>query len=429
MAYERRLPTLLLTFILCFSPWPTSGNKFFSHRGQQCLDPCELQGYPQLYQCKVRMKDGNEEHQYCSPRRNVDYRGYECLNCCEEHGYNYHWCTTNSGWGYCGEVVGDMTHYTSTYDLQCQDGCERRSSDYYWCYTAKGYDYCSPSQNVDYKGNVCQKDYPCDKYGKDYYWCYLEKGSWDKCARVEIKAMIYQTINKEDCIDDCKYHESKGYFWCNKRESWDYCSPLSDITYKNVPCRQNHECGAHGQQYTWCYTTENNNWDYCGVILPGECSYSQSQRTKRSPNEAEVICTKEDNNNRRVTTFLAEAAPGDIAECNNRLRAEAVNLINRWDNQRLSDQARSNLLVSDNLRIDLQRLFVRNNQQYYNLQIQRNIPRGRHQSTTISQILVPVGTSSEYMRFAFRESLTRRARITLEVTEQPITQRCQRRRP
>ncbi|XP_040905169.1 uncharacterized protein LOC121189280 [Toxotes jaculatrix] len=434
MASQRRLPILLLTLIFCFLPCATWGKKYYSHHGLRCVSECELQGFPQSYQCTVHASDGTEKLEYCSPKRNMDYRGNECLDCCDLHGNDYYWCRTGSSWGYCGDVVESSKHYTSTYSVPCTDSCEQRSLDYYWCHSSQGYDYCSPKQNVDYKGYACREDHPCDKHGNSYYWCQLQQGSWGYCAPVEERAMIHTTKYLKDCIDDCQYHTSRDYFWCNAEGSWDYCSPLPDFTYKGEPCRSDHTCGNHGKNYNWCYTTYNDDWDYCGVITAGECVYSVPQRSKRQPNNPNVICTKEDQNKRRVTVFTAEVNHNAIAEPNNRQRNEAINLINRWDNQGLGDRARSNLIRSEegNLRLDLQGLINRNNQRYYNLQIQINSARSSRESTTLAQIIVPIDTSAEYMRLAFRESLQRRARITLEVTEQSTSssnnnQKCRRR--
>ncbi|XP_070710808.1 uncharacterized protein [Pempheris klunzingeri] len=429
MANQRRLFTLSLTWILFFSPWPISGQMHFSHLGTKCSGDCQVHGTE--YQCTVLKTDGKEALQYCSPKKDVDYRGYECIDCCQKHGYGYYWCQTASNWGYCGDVVEDSVHYASEYDVPCYDGCDKRGSGYNWCHTNMGWDYCSTRKNVASKGQVCHSDYPCDKSGQKYFWCYLEGGGWDYCGRVEPKAMIHQTYELKECIDECQYDKSKEYFWCHTQNGWDYCSPLPDVTYKGEDCRPDHKCETHGYSYNWCFTKDS--YGYCGVILPGECRYSEPRRSKRQPNRKpnarQVICTKEDNNQRRVTTFTAEDAQQHILEPNNRLRNEALDLINQWDNQGLGNQGRSNLITSDNLRIDLQGLINRNNQQYYNLQIQWNVPRRSGQSTTLAQIIVPVDTSAEYMREAFRESLQRRARIVLEVTETTMPGRnvCRRR--
>lgn len=46
--------------------------------------------------------------------------------------------------------------------------------------------------------------------------------------------MGYRTYNLKECIDDCQYYEYGDYFWCYTTDnSWDYCSPLADLTNKN----------------------------------------------------------------------------------------------------------------------------------------------------------------------------------------------------
>lgn len=106
-----------------------------------------------------------------------------------------------------------------------------------------------------------------------------------------------------------------------------------------------------------------------------------------------------------------------IADSHN-YRKEALDLINQWDGRGLGQQARSNLVTSSNLRIDLQGLFNRSNQQYYNLQVQVNGQSGSGESTTLAHNEVPVDTPLEYMRLALRESLRNRATVSLEVTDQ-----------
>ncbi|XP_076130720.1 uncharacterized protein LOC143112305 [Alosa pseudoharengus] len=407
MAYQRRPPTLLLLISLCSSPWPTSARIYWSHLGVLCVEDCQRKSLSSIHQCKVRMADGTEELHYCSPNMGKDYLGYVCEGLCATHSYSYYWCNTDrwGSWGYCGEVTVYTKHYTSNYDVQCYDGCEKRGYDYYWCHTQKGYDYCSARNNFDYKGNKCIKNYPCNKYDRDYYWCYLEKGGWDYCAPVEPKATRYQTYNLEECIDDCRYHEHGDYFWCHTQYSWDYCSPLSDLTYKGEPCRPNHECGTYGYSYSWCYTTSSNHWDYCGMVSYQECR-------KQHSNTSREYCTWEENAWKVV--FSVKTDHKAIAEPNKKLRKEALQLIDRWNNQGLGNQSRSNLLMSGDLRIDLQEVFTRDDQQYYKLQIQVN-----SQGTILSQIKVPVETSAETMREAFKMSLNQRAKT--EVQKQKYT--------
>ncbi|XP_050923818.1 uncharacterized protein LOC108891826 [Lates calcarifer] len=314
-----------------------------------------------------------------------------------------------SPWPTSGDTCTDdcpLKHYTSDHDEQCYDGCEERGYDYHWCHSTKGWGYCSPRKDVDDKGNACDEDYPCDKYGGDYYSCRLEKGGWGRCGRVESKTMIHQTIKLKDCTDDCQYHESGKYFWCHTEDGWDYCSSNPDHTYKDVTCRPNHKCGAYGQTYSWCYTTDNNDWDYCGLISTRECKCSPQHRTKRAPPDEQMIESREDKYGRQIT-FYDDSDKG-IGNSNKDLREEARDLINEWTDDKvalLGDKA-GTVIKSKNLRIDNQGKINRDEKEYHNLQIQINKPRKPGESTTIAQITAPFGTLAEDMRWAFDYSLT-----------------------
>ncbi|XP_069386469.1 COMM domain-containing protein 1 isoform X1 [Paralichthys olivaceus] len=370
MEDPRRRSTLSFTFILCFSLWLTSGET-------------------------------------------SDYES--SLNWFSQHCYND--CPKK--------------YITSKYNVPCKDNCEMRGYDYYWCNSRMGWDYCSPSNNVDYQGFTCQT--PCDNYGEDYKECRLQSGEWSKCGRVEPRAMIHYTKKLKECIDSCQYYESGDYFWCFTEDGWDYCSPLPHYTYKNEPCRPNHECGRHGKNYNWCYTTDNNDWDYCGTIGHGECEYSQTHGSQRQPEYSRVICTSRDddvddagydvyagdnNNNNRRVTFRHVAGHCNIKKPEKDIFIEALVLINKWNNQHLTDQARSSLIKSQHLHIDNQGLINRDNQRYHNLEIQFNQQHGRREST-VAHIIVPVDTSAEYMRLAFRESLEGQVRVEIEVDNNP----------
>ncbi|XP_018530578.1 uncharacterized protein LOC108882527 [Lates calcarifer] len=239
-----------------------------------------------------------------------------------------------------------------------------------------------------------------------------KKGGWGRCGRVESKTTIHQTINLKDCTDDCQYHESGKYFWCHTEDGWDYCSSNPDHTYKDVTCRPNHKCGAYGQTYSWCYTTDNDDWDYCGLISTRECKCTPQHRTKRAPPRRQIE-RRGDQNGRQIT-FYNEGGQNNFAQSNRRLNDEARNLINQWDQQDLGTQGRT-VITSDHLRIDLQGVITRGNQRYYNLQIQINVPRAGR-STTLSQIIVPFGTSAANMRWAFNYSLTNGVRVAGEFT-------------
>ncbi|KAI4899758.1 hypothetical protein NFI96_004477 [Prochilodus magdalenae] len=327
-----------------------------------------------------------------------------------------------------------MYHYSSTYGVLCSNTCDKHGEDYYWCKTRKGWDYCSPVENRDYEDKACRDDHPCGKYGKSYYWCYRNK-SWGYCGPVESKRIAYiSSTYQQVCNDECLYDKSYEYYWCNTDKGWDYCSPAENIDHENYACRDDHPCDKHGESYYWCYTNRwLSNWGYCGPVDPNyrcwiteleydycqspECSYLSTKRRKRlaKPNNAAAICVRKDTGNRRETTFLAEPNPGAVADGSSS-RNEITDLIARWENGCLVNQARSNVLYSPNFRIDIQGLVNRGNQPYYNLQVQQNVRRDNRESTTVSQVLIPANTliPDRYVRHAFVESFRRRARVIVE---------------
>ncbi|KAK9978562.1 hypothetical protein ABG768_020307 [Culter alburnus] len=75
-------------------------------------------------------------------------------------------------------------------------------------------------------------------------------------------------VSKQDnfCLDECQYYEKKDYYWCHTADGWDYCSPELDVTYRDKPCRSDHFCDTHGENYNWCWTSESD-YDYCGPIV------------------------------------------------------------------------------------------------------------------------------------------------------------------
>lgn len=110
------------------------------------------------------------------------------------------------------------------------------------------------------------------------------------------------------------------------------------LTYQTTPTRMSsaalgRKWGTYDEDYSWRYTSYNNDCDCCGTIRPGE--YSQSYRRKRQRDNPNVICTREENNNRRATAFREEGESNMMAETSNRLRNEALNLINQWDSHAL----------------------------------------------------------------------------------------------
>ncbi|XP_051948308.1 uncharacterized protein LOC127619508 [Xyrauchen texanus] len=413
-----QLSTSFVVFLLFCLPLQSAGTTFLTFHGTLCIDDCKLNGA--VYMCKTIDKDGRCQSMYCSPQENVDYWGRQCIDNspCGLNGQDYYWCKTGPlSWGYCGLVMEDKNHYGSKTGALCYDRCDQKGEVYFWCHTSQGWDYCSPSENVDYFRNHCKEDNPCGKHDQTYYWCWLKKGSWGYCGPVEPKMLLHRSKYHYVCTDECQYYERGDYYWCHTAKDWDYCSPTVNVTYKDTPCRSNHFCGLHKGGYNWCWTTESE-YDYCGPIESGECTYVTSQhRNRRAPEDPVLICTRHDKGNHITTTFSAQPAPNDITN-GRRWRNEAQNLISRWDNGYLVDQARSNLIHSDNLRIDMQGIITRNNQLYYNLQIQVNVSRRPGESTTVSQIIVPGGIPGRYIRRAFWESFQRQARVFVETSTQ-----------
>ncbi|KAL0161680.1 hypothetical protein M9458_045405 [Cirrhinus mrigala] len=222
------------------------------------------------------------------------------------------------------------------------------------------------------------------------------------------------------CIEDCK--PDGGEYKCKTidkdgRSQTMYCSPQKNVDYWGRQCRADSMCGKYGEDYCWC---RNNifSWGYCGVVKDDKMliesgtgtHITSRHRNKRAPEEIDTV---DDEGNRIKTIFFAEAT-NDITD-GEQWRNDAENLISRWKNVYLVDQARSNLIRSGNLRIDMQGIINRNNQRYYNLQIQVNVQRRRGDSTTVAQILIPRGIPERYVRRAFTESFDRRAKVSIKV--------------
>ncbi|XP_048028834.1 uncharacterized protein LOC125256687 isoform X1 [Megalobrama amblycephala] len=406
--------SLVLLCFLC-SVWPDV-MFHFTHLGTKCEEPCKRVGHE--YKCESTDKDGNVQSMYCSPKTKTDYRGFECGEC-GTGGKGYYYCKTGSlfslylPWGYCGLVTDKNIYYGSRTGVMCHDKCDQDKN--YLCNTAKGQDLCSQFLNKDNMNRHCKEDSPCRKRGQNYYWCWLKEGSWGHCGPVEPKMFLHRSKKDHLCVDECQYHESGDYYWCHTDSSWDYCSPDVDVTYKNKPCRSDHSCGLHGESYNWCWTSESD-YDYCGPVVSGECTYDTSQNRNRGDlKNRKLICTQVDRAKTIITTFNVEPAPNDIAD-GSQWKREAEILIKRWDNEYLVGHGHSNLIHSYNVHIDMKDNIKRNNQSYYDLRI--HLKQGPGRSPTVSQIIVPPGIPDRYMRRAFLESFRHRARVFVDVSIQ-----------
>ena len=339
---------------------------------------------------------------------------------CAQRGYDYYWCHTNNHffnrWDYCRPVWDHTNYTTSTSGALCHDQCATRGYEYYWCNTRKGWDYCSPRPNVDCHNNPCRATHPCAKNDENYYWCYLEKGGWGSCG-LQTPKTLSLTYTKL-CGDNCEYYSNKDYYYCyTSKGYWDFCSPWPNVTYRGVPCRDDHSCDLHRKSYYWCYTDDDNSWDYCGLVEGIECQYSHRLRTKRQVRQNLYECI--DSANRRRVTFVLNTAANIAILVGRQLLREIQRIISMWSNDRLTTRHTSGLTKTDTFRIDMQGMVNLGNQRYHNLQIQRNVPRQSEKSTTYSQVLVPenlVGVPTRYVRRAFVLSYKDRAGITIRVS-------------
>lgn len=307
---------------------------------------------------------------------------------------------------------GAFMHLTYKMD-KCVDDCRYyQDGEYFWCHTKYGWSYCSPRADVTYKGVKCRADHKCGNYGNVKTWCYTTyNDDYDYCGIVipRLCGVSQYTYNLEMCIGDCQYSPKDRYFWCRTRKSWGYCSPMEGFTYKGQPCRSDHKCGAYGYSYSWCYTTDNNNYDYCGLNYPRQTCQNLNfiaSRVKRAtyPN---IVCIE---NGKR---FISEQTDKLMDKIKNELRKDAEDLIDSYKCVALGSKSRT-VLNTKKLRIDLQATFSRGGQLYYNLQIQQNCPRGSGQSTSLAQILVPADTSDSDIQYAFKLSITLKQKITIE---------------
>ncbi|XP_026990851.2 uncharacterized protein LOC113635554 [Tachysurus fulvidraco] len=305
-----------------------------------------------------------------------------------------------------------QNHYTSNYRQLCYDACRKRGKNYYWCNTEKGWDYCSLKENIDYKGNECEDAHPCDLHGKDYYWCYTKTGSWGYCGKMEPKKVKHKHLYKgsyylRECKSKCSNDNSESYYRCYTDEGWDYCSPSPDVTYKNEPCRSDHPCATHDYGYSWCKT--DSGWDYCGIFEDiGICA--TVTRQKRESVHIGEICFL-DHFNRKMTKLKPKWDPEAIADGRKYIK-EMSHIIAKWNNSYLQEDSKSNVIITNNLRLDLQGLVLRDNLPYYGLQIEMKTHRDEHKSSTVAEVFLPQNVIPErHVQMAIIESFCNRARV------------------
>uniref|UniRef100_A0AAY4ESW1 Kringle domain-containing protein n=1 Tax=Denticeps clupeoides TaxID=299321 RepID=A0AAY4ESW1_9TELE len=270
--------------------------------------------------------------------------------------------------------------------------CHIGSSNYYWSTTRGDGEYCSNDNGYDYKDIPCKNSHPCGRHEMIYY----------------------SSTYHEECLDDCRYDREVDYYWCTTEQGWDYCSPQQGVTYKDEQCPD--DCSENGEKYTWC-KTRGASWNFCGSVEPAECLYVSSTRRKRqSGNSGSQIPIHEfpDGENRQIVLYAVQ----DNNNCilNGRCWSNNVDdCVNRWHSCHLVTQARSNLIQTRYLRIDMQGMAGG----FHNFQIQLNCRRNSGQSTTIAQVLIPQNQNipEEHIRLAFRESFQRSQRVRVVVRE------------
>ncbi|XP_030076339.1 uncharacterized protein LOC115481389 [Microcaecilia unicolor] len=404
---------LLLTLTIALRLQTANGKNFISYLGSNCYDSCKKSGNE--FQCNIINQNGKIESQYCSPQEGLDYRGRECKDehPCGKYEKDYYWCylkdeMLSKDHEYCGLIIDDLNHFTSTHNMVCKDECSTRSTGAFQCDTGISRDYCSSVENVDYYGRRCSEDHPCGLYGGNYHWCVLERGGWGKCGMVEPKVVSHRTRSYGAlCLGEC-LAEGKDYFWCETLRGWDYCSPLPDVTYTNVPCRADHPCDLHGKSYYWCYT--DSSWDYCGPVENNECAYDKVSIEKKIVPDSELVCQEE--GNWTETRFVVQIEPKILSDSNSYMY-EAHMMINRWRNDFLDEENTPQRLLSlhGKLHLDHHGFTNVDDIQYHDYQIQTT------GSALIAQVLIPNNTNipARYVRRALVESLYRRATITIMI--------------
>nr|XP_003201709.1 uncharacterized protein LOC100538255 [Danio rerio]XP_005174592.1 uncharacterized protein LOC100538255 [Danio rerio] len=228
------------------------------------------------------------------------------------------------------------------------------------------------------------------------------------------------TLCAEDCKPDGGEYKCKSTDEDGKSQSM-YCSPQENVDYWGRQCRADSKCAKYGEDYCWC-RINIFSWGFCGLVKEDqtlrdavEDHHNTSHRNRRDRKVVQVINDQDIN---QKITISVEDAEHDFALSNRDLRREAEDLMNHWDNSHLVNQAHSNLIKSQHLRIDMQGMIKDNNKnkKYHNLQVQINGVAGR--KTTLSQVLVQEGGAPDhYIRTAFIQSMKDQVRVFIDVDD------------
>ncbi|XP_053552203.1 uncharacterized protein LOC128643238 [Bombina bombina] len=293
--------------------------------------------------------------------------------------------------------------YLTTNGGICTSPCSREDTDYFWCwqegYSNDKWDYCSPHEGYDNYNSRCVS--LCRTYGYSYRWCKRPQGGWRYCGHITEEFEKRNTRYGKQCVSNCDINKKETYFQCyDVNNDYEYCSPSNYVTIKGEPCRLDHPCDFYGNKYSWCYTDEKNNWDYCGKISSDcEKPIHSSNRRKRQPEEEE-LCRVMDSGNRRVTILVAvqESRLGRLSRIQFTDASHVINMVN-------SDTTFSTnpgtMITYNTVRLDMQGTFVQQGVRYFNIQIQLN--GQRHGQSSIAQALFPVNFEvTRYFRYIRR---------------------------
>ncbi|XP_068780039.1 uncharacterized protein [Struthio camelus] len=94
--------------------------------------------------------------------------------------------------------------------------------------------------------------WPCGFYGNSSYsWCYSAEKKGENQAPC--------------CSTRCAVRAGEAAHTCDRGDGKRIsCSPrYSAVTIQGQPCRAGFPCGLYGKTYFWCYTDDQDNWDYC----------------------------------------------------------------------------------------------------------------------------------------------------------------------
>ncbi|XP_002937439.1 uncharacterized protein LOC100485991 [Xenopus tropicalis] len=296
--------------------------------------------------------------------------------------------------------------YTTSHGGTCIGPCAQETKEYYWCKQKGGnnkwWDYCSTEEGYDSYNRLCLSG--CQRIrGSKYEQCYTENG-WSKCGHVVEEIEHYYTSYNKLCDSDCILDGS--YFECtDKLGNEGYCSPLNDVTIKGVLCREDHSCDSRDYDYTWCYTDNNNNWDYCGTVF-SNCEYNNQKKYA----DGDEVCRITDTGNRRELVLIANVPSQGLHQPSRYQFTEACRLINTIDANFCFPNRIQSMASSDNIRLDMQGTFERDGVRYLNVQLQLNEPKQGSTTTTIAQIGFPhdldTAVFARYIRRALQTSMS-----------------------